>query len=198
MISIPARIYSPIIWETIRYRTKEYRDFFHFDTLMEHPATIGEHTANMLRRIAFFLKPTVVVEIGTYIGRSTLALGYGMTSGEIYTCDSDADKFPHDCQLLLPEVYIHLHSNTVSTAMLQKLTKPADLFFFDGRIQPADVEHIARLSKPDTTFLFDDFEGVEKGVANALMIQHLGGILVYPEAGQTLGMMIRKVGFSRQ
>lgn len=196
MISIPARIYSPMIWETIRYRTKEWPDDVSSVVMMEDaPGTVGIYTAFMLKRIARLLKPFTVAEIGTYIGRSMSALAEGMRTGDIYTCDSETNRC-HAVQI--EDVKIHLHPKTTSTQMFAMMKSQVDLFFFDGRIQPADVEHIQRLSKPDTIYLFDDFEGVEKGVANALMIQHLGGILVYPEQGQTLGMMIRKVGFTRQ
>ena len=195
MLDIPSRIYSKAIWETIKYRTKEYRDIYSFDTQMEYPGTVGEYTANMLRRLAFYFQPRVVVEVGTYIGRSTHAIAEGMGHGEIHTCDTGPGLLADDSW---KGVFIHKY-HSISTEMLKVIDKPVDLFFFDGRIQPADMEFIKKLAVPECLYLFDDFEGIEKGVCNALMLQPLGGILVLPEEGQTLGMMLRtKMGFSRQ
>ena len=195
MLEIPARIYSQAVWDTIKYRTKEYRDIYRFDTQMEYPATVNEYSANMLRRIAFYFQPRVVAEVGTYIGRSTLALASGMGSGEIHTCDTGPQLCKHD---KWEGVFIH-HYHALSTDMLKAITKPVDLFFFDGRIQQPDLELIAKLAVPECVFLFDDFEGIEKGVANALLAQQLGGILVLPERGETLAMMTRtKIGLTRQ
>lgn len=192
-VMIPARIYSPMIWETIKYRTKEYTGYKP-DDVQDAPATVSRHTAHTLYLMARLFNPKVVVEIGTYIGRSASAIAQGMNDGVIHTCDTDQSRLQH-----LQWAYVGLKTyECISTEMFKKLTEPVDLFFFDGRIQPDDIEHIKRLSKPESIYLFDDFEGVEKGVANAALIQHLGGVLVYPEQGQTLGMMIRKIGFSRQ
>lgn len=198
MLEIPARIYSQAIWDTIKYRTKEYRDIYSFDTQMEYPATINEYSANMLRRVAFYFQPRVVAEIGTYIGRSTLAMASGMGHGEIHTCDTGPELFKHD---QWEGVFIKQY-HAISTEMLKAIDKqarPVDMFFFDGRIQQEDLTLIAKLSVPECVYLFDDFEGIEKGVANALLAQQLGGILVLPEPGQTLAMMTRtKIGLTRQ
>lgn len=200
MLNLPARIYSQAIWDTIKYRTKEYRDCYHFETQMEYPATINEYSANMLRRVAFYFQPRVVAEIGTYIGRSTMALAQGMGHGEIHTCDTGPQLLSEKRwkEEVLTGVFLHQYHAT-STVMFGQLTKPVDLFFFDGRIQEADLPLIANLSVPECVYLFDDFEGIEKGVANALLAQQLGGILVLPEPGQTLAMLTKtKIGLTRQ
>jgi predicted O-methyltransferase YrrM len=195
MLEIPARIYSQAIWDTIKYRTKEYRDIYAFDTQMEYPATINEYSANMLRRLAFYFQPRVVAEVGTYIGRSTTALATGMGHGEIHTCDTGPQLFKAES---VDGVFIKKY-HAISTEMLKAIDKPVDLFFFDGRIQPDDLPLIKALAVPECVFLFDDFEGVEKGVANVMLAQQLGGILVLPEPGQTLAMMLRtKIGMTRQ
>lgn len=199
MLNLPARIYSKAVWETIRYRTSMMSNipWYRGKEDEDYPASVSVYTSDMLARITHLKKPFIVAEIGTYIGRSSYAIRWAMgDGGMLYTCDSETD-------LMRPHKGIVLHPKTSSTDMLANmfgLMLSVDMFFFDGRIQPNDLEHIKRLSKPDTLYLFDDFEGVEKGVCNALMLQNagIGGILVYPEDGQTLGMIIRKIGLTRQ
>ena len=45
-----------------------------------------------------------------------------------------------------------------------------DLFFFDGRILPQDLELIHALSHPKTVYFFDDYVGTEKGVVNVALL----------------------------
>ena len=194
VISIPAPFYSEAIWKTIRYRVGDPTSYIPPVDVLKSPATVSQSTAEMLWRLGRFFKPKVVAEVGTYIGRSARAIAHGMESGEIFTCDSETN---HPIAMTAENVKLYRH-NTTSTEMLSQMTKPVDFWFFDGRVQPDDIPHIQRLSSPDCVIALDDFIGVEKGVANALMLQHLGGILVYPEEGQTLAMMVRKVGFVRQ
>jgi hypothetical protein len=33
-------------------------------------------------------------------------------------------------------------------------------------------------------FVFDDFEGIEKGVVNAMMVESPGRVLIYPREGR--------------
>lgn len=115
-----------------------------------------------LRGICERQKPKTVVEIGTFIGNSAMA----MRADNIYTCDRSNDCFPST-------ETIHTFPKQDSTAMLTKLVdenQKADMFFFDGRIQPQDVPLILRLSHPKTIYAFDDFNGMEKGVINAKLM----------------------------
>ena len=110
------------------------------------------------------ISPTHIVEIGTFIGNSTAVLAnYGLN---VYTCDKD-----NDC--LNGTDIIHPFPKTTSTQMLWELVQKgvkADLFFFDGRIQPPDLALILRLSHPMTAYVFDDYERVEKGVVNVRLL----------------------------
>ena len=80
--------------------------------------------------------------------------------------------------------------------MLREIQESVDLFFFDGRIQEEDLAEITRLSKPTTVYVFDDFLGSEKGVAN---IRRLGPylsdhILITPSGGpSTLAVLVPQV-----
>ena len=64
--------------------------------------------------------------------------------------------------------------------MLAKLDGKIDHLHVDGRLQPDDKTHLERLFHADTIITLDDFEGIEKGVWNAMQINLANRILVYP------------------
>jgi predicted O-methyltransferase YrrM len=116
-------------------------------------------------------RPKVVAEIGTYIGKSTFVLA--REGADVHTCD-----MTHDFKLPLTTSITQYHSS--STEMLAKLDGNIDLLHLDGRLQPDDKPHLERLFTPDTVITLDDFEGIEKGVWNAMQIDLSQRILVYP------------------
>jgi predicted O-methyltransferase YrrM len=133
-----------------------------------------------------------VVEIGTFIGKSTssmaFALGQNTPNGVIYTCDKDNACFkPWDgigCQVRSFEK----KSSTEMLAEVAKSTGKIDLFYFDGRIAPPDIPLILQLSTAGTLYAFDDFEGTEKGVANVASLRGSlkGYVLIEPCAPELL------------
>jgi hypothetical protein len=130
-----------------------------------HPSLIA------LWAVVRYFKPKVVAEIGTYIGKSTFVLS--RNGATVHTCDRD-----HDFKLPL---YARVHQYHMgSTEMLETLTQPIDLLHIDGRLQDADKPHLERLCHKDTIITLDDFEGVEKGVWNAMQMNVKERILVYP------------------
>jgi predicted O-methyltransferase YrrM len=116
-------------------------------------------------------RPKVVAEIGTYIGKSTFVLA--REGADVHTCD-----MTHDFKLPLTTAITQYHSS--STEMLAKLDGKIDLLHLDGRLQPDDKPHLERLFTPNTVITLDDFEGIEKGVWNAMQIDLSQRILVYP------------------
>ena len=58
-----------------------------------------------------------------------------------------------------------------------------DCFFLDGRLAGEDLGLIQELRSQEAVFILDDFEGLEKGVSNALMLRQAFGelILLRPE-----------------
>jgi predicted O-methyltransferase YrrM len=116
-------------------------------------------------------RPKVVAEIGTYIGKSTFVLA--REGADVHTCD-----MTHDFKLSLTTSITQYHSS--STEMLAKLDGNIDLLHLDGRLQPDDKPHLERLFTPNTVITLDDFEGIEKGVWNAMQIDLSQRILVYP------------------
>jgi predicted O-methyltransferase YrrM len=136
----------------------------------------GTGTTNNASLIALWavirhFRPQRVAEIGTYIGKSTFVLS--RQNADVHTCD-----MTHDFKLPLAARITQYHSS--STAMLAQLTDPIDHLHLDGRLQPEDKPHLERLFHANTLITLDDFEGIEKGVWNAMQIDLSHRILVYP------------------
>ena len=134
-----------------------------------------------------YFSPKVVVEVGTYIGRSTAALYMGARPAieKLYTCDATFDAW--DPGHLASAGEIEYFGKTTSTQMFEHLISrgvKADLFFLDGRLQDADLNLLPSIMHDTSVFLLDDFEGLEKGVLNGVklreMFKHL--LLITPSS----------------
>lgn len=138
--------------------------------------------------VVFYFDLRCIAEVGTFIGNSTIAMAYGMElnrqKGKIHTCDMSNNiplNNPFD------RIEITQYPKQSSTQMLQKLVAQGlqlDALYLDGRIQDADLPLVDQLITEDTMIVFDDFEGMEKGVANLMKLNELKKIgshfLVYP------------------
>jgi predicted O-methyltransferase YrrM len=142
------------------------KNFAYCETLREkaefNTGSISEKAAMCLRGLTEHFKPRVVVEVGTFIGNSTLS----MKAGHIYTCDMS-----NACFRDRPN--ITTFPGKSATEMFSELwhTKKllVDLFFFDGRIQVHDLPLILSMSHKGTVYVFDDYEYTErfeKGMIN--------------------------------
>ena len=121
--------------------------------------SIGLETGLLLRAICAWRQPRVVVEIGTFIGKSTAAL---QAREVLYTCDKDNDCVP-ETDVIKPHPY------WTSTQLLRKLVDlgvVADVFFFDGRLRDEDIPLVLALSNASTVYAFDDYHAGGKGQAN--------------------------------
>ena len=130
-----------------------------------------------LYKVVRFFKPKVIAEVGTFIGVSTSVI-YEACKGEvdIYTCDHS-----NNITLNLPTLtqYPKQPSFEMFKDMAEKGVK-VDLVYLDGRLSQQDVEPLSKIIHDDTVFVFDDFEGVEKGVVNAMMVESFARALIYP------------------
>jgi hypothetical protein len=101
----------------------------------------------------------------------------------IHTCDfSNAIEIP-----AIPGVNLTQYKKTSSTEMFGRyalMQREPGLIHLDGRISKADIDILGRINLNNTVILLDDFEGIEKGVVNALMLNTLlarSHVLIYPK-----------------
>lgn len=124
---------------------------------------------NLVSLSAFFGCESVA-EVGTFIGNSTNAIAYGMviaqTKGHIYTCDASNTI---DINIPFEGIEVQQYQKQSSTDMLQSLKAmnvKVDLLYLDGRLQPKDFELLPHILADNAIIALDDYEGIEKGVAN--------------------------------
>ncbi len=146
--------------------------------------SISLESSYCLWLLAKYFAPKIICEVGTYIGRSTLNMGLGgiRTVEKIYTCDGTFDCM--NFGILNLEAFsaekkgiinkIEYFGKTMSDELLKKIGESGekiDLLFIDGRLGPRDCEILGRIVAEDCVFILDDFEGVEKGVVNCMMLR---------------------------
>ena len=144
--------------------------------------SLGENDAGDLYKIVKFFQPKVIAEVGTFIGVSTMVMDLATgTTAQIRTCDVsnriDLDLYPEQAELI--EQYFHTPSHEMFADMAKEELK-ADLIYLDGRLSKQDEEPLNKIIHDKTVFVLDDFEGTEKGVANAMMLESPGRVLIYP------------------
>lgn len=124
-----------------------------------------------LYSLAYLWQPQLVLEVGTYIGKSTIALALGADASridcEIHTCDASNTFDLPKCS----KARVVQYPGSPSTQMLTEMVEDGfagkvELMHIDGRIGKDDIALMARLAAPDAIIALDDFEGIEKGVAN--------------------------------
>jgi|TARA_B110000459_G_C16492089_1_gene439315 hypothetical protein len=132
--------------------------------------SITSTTSWLLYSTVLFFKPKIIVEVGSFIGKSTFSMALAADSykdqhdAKIYCCDhSNEIKFPSISSTAIKQFH-----KITSTEMLKNLDKKQkiDLIHLDGRLQPDDFPILAGLITSETIFLLDDFETNEKGVVN--------------------------------
>ena len=156
----------------------------------EFPSETGSLSlegTKLLWLLARYFSPRVVIEVGTYIGRSTAALYMGARPviERLYTCDATFDAW--DPGHLSNAGEIEYFGKTTSTQMFEYLVSmgvQSDFFFLDGRLQDADLSLVQSLTHSRTVFVLDDFEGLEKGIINGIKLRSIypNLILVGPDA----------------
>jgi predicted O-methyltransferase YrrM len=198
-LSISRQNFSKLFWEIIltgsdeiepSFKTRITDSFYQQSSLRDHAdnrtGSISLTTAHLLGQLAKLFAPTTIAEVGTYIGRSTAALAIGAegtTHAKIHTCDATNSL---DLSLKTTTQIVQYKGRT-STDMFRILAgkdEKVDLIFLDGRINSNDLEIIKTIVHKRTIFIFDDFEGIEKGVVNTSLILSeklfKNYLLVYP------------------
>lgn len=141
-----------------------------------------------LYKVVKFFRPTVIAEVGTFIGVSTMVMDLATPdTATIYTCDMS-----NNINLNMTANIIQ-YPKTTSHEMFEDMRMRGavpDLVYLDGRLGQQDVEPLNKIVYADTVFVLDDFEGTEKGVANAMMLESPGRVLIYPREGRKTAISI--------
>ena len=132
--------------------------------------SISSTTSWLLFSITLFFKPKIIMEVGSFIGKSTFSMAFAsdnyLPEGDckIFCCDySNEIQFPE-----LTQTKIKQFHKTSSTEMIKQLEKNMiiDFIHLDGRLEKEDCILLKDKINEDTIFILDDFEGNEKGVVN--------------------------------
>ena len=132
--------------------------------------SIDSCTEWALYSIISYFRPKTILEIGTFIGKSTismaLALDHMGCPGLIQTCDH-SNGFDIGWS---GKTKIIQNFKTNSTEMLLKINTTQDLLFVDGRLNDADLRILQTENFQNTVIIFDDTLGTEKGVVNQVLV----------------------------
>ena len=127
--------------------------------------------------------PKLIAEVGTYIGNSAAAMGFGAAlSGQAFqliTCDMHPCTQQPFAGLQLPEGTKAQVVQGSSTQMFEFLVSKGaqlDMLHLDGRLMKDDFPLLGKLLKPDTLIALDDCEGDEKGHMNLDLLRR-GGLI---------------------
>jgi predicted O-methyltransferase YrrM len=155
-----------------------YTIFEHADKIAKSfpnpTGSISRASCELIWLLARYFEPKHIAEVGTFIGRSTLALQRGAkeTLQSLATCDFTYDMWQApDAEA---KAKIRYFGKTPSQRMFQQLISEGqkiDLFLIDGRIGNDDIDLISQLKTNSSVFIVDDFEGTEKGVVNAVVLR---------------------------
>jgi predicted O-methyltransferase YrrM len=168
----PYETIEKIIWEQQRLRADA--DY--------NTGSVPYDDAVELYKLAKFFQPKVIAEVGTFIGVSTRTMRLGASSADIYTCDVS-----NRIQIDSSDTKLYQYPKTSSTDMFKDLAEKkigVDLMYLDGRVQEEDFQYFPSIMHDQTIFVFDDFEGIEKGVVNAMRLDGANRVLIYPREGR--------------
>ena len=129
----------------------------------EGSGSIGIGSALCLFLVSYKIKPKNIIEVGTYIGNSALAMALGASMHDkevkVFTCDKNpcTDK-PLD-GIDMPKGSSCTVFKGLSTAMFESLATQnikIDILHIDGRLLDKDIELLRRLISSDTLIALDE------------------------------------------
>lgn len=199
---------SDIFWRSILMESEvflpKFKDFLVSDMEFEklrgqaeyNTGTISPVTGWMLFSISYYFKFRRVLEVGTFIGKSSAYIARAMNcvddECEIYTCDYSND-------IKLPELYgnvkLHQFPKTSSTEMFSRVQGKFDAILIDGGLQPNDIKLMREVLSDSGIIILDDLEGTEKGLINAAKIRSTPGFSNYILIRCPSEHVVEKLGF---
>ena len=193
-LQIGRQRFSELFWNIVDEKVGDY-PYKIIEKIVEDQQTLREkadyntgsltfNDAVELYKLVKFFQPRVIAEVGTFIGVSTLIMSN--VTHHIYTCD-----FSNDINLNTPN--ISQYPKKLSTEVFRDLAEKnikVDLVYLDGRLKQDDIYLLDNIICNHTVFIMDDFEGIEKGVANAMMLERPERILIYPRLNTKTALLI--------
>jgi hypothetical protein len=185
--------FSRFFWEIVDDRISEYPYEAIEKIIQDQQHLRGEADYNTgslpyddaveLYKLVRVFAPQIIAEVGTFIGVSTRVMREGAWSADIHTCDmTNAINISP-----VSDSKLFQYPKLSSTSMFQHLAEEkivVDLIYLDGRIQAEDFDYLASITHDKTVIIFDDFEGIEKGVVNAMRLEAPNRVLIYPRDGK--------------
>lgn len=186
----------PKVIQGMAANAKKRRQCADYDT-----GSVTDYEALCLLMLAHYLQAKTVIEVGTFIGMSTVALAHSPSVTAVYTCDISNDCLP-------ATKVIRTYPKRSSTDMLLDLVRRevrADLCFFDGVLNPKDVDLLQNVTHPETVYAFHDYNYgpkirkggkleimPRKGIGNVqLLLLYLHGyLLIEPQPETTLALLV--------
>lgn len=142
-------------------KTNQIKEYLLSQTKPLFDACNSEDTTSLsdllfLSLLVSYYKPNKIVEVGTWVGSSTLALAYPNQECKVFTCDNN-DRFVF--QNLEPYTRIFIHPNTYSTQFLKEIhpEKNIDMFFNDAIIDEIDCELMIDMASNNFIFATHDY-----------------------------------------
>jgi hypothetical protein len=191
-LRINRRHLSRLFWATVLehtadspYRPRLLAELDDLDTHRDQAAyntgSVSLATGWALYSLARYFQPALIAEVGTFIGRSTLALHRGAPDALIHTCDISNDI---DLNLGPRVVQYRRQSSVEMFSALKADEKTVDLLHVDGRLNEQDMGVFPRTR----LIALDDFEGNEKGVINLINLHGIepGYQVIYPPERELL------------
>ena len=190
-LQIGRKRFSEIFWNIVDEKVDEYpydKIAFIVDEQQKLRVDADYNTGSVpyddaveLYKLVKFFQPRVIAEVGTFIGVSTVTMNLAMERlVDIYTCDMS-----NNINLDVPNIFQYPKKS--STDMFKDMAEKnvgIDLMYLDGRLQQEDLQYFPQVIHDQTVFVFDDFEGIEKGVVNAMMLNGANRILIYSREGR--------------
>ena len=197
-IQIGRKRLSDIVWGIIDEKVGDF-PYERIEKIIEEQQPLREQAdyktgsvpvddAFELYKVVKFFQPTVIAEVGTFIGVSTMVMDLATPDvAVIYTCDVSNNI---DLNMIKNVVQ---YPKTMSSQMFEDMRMRGavpDLVYLDGRLGKDDIDALNKIIYADTVFVLDDFEGTEKGVANAMMLESPSRVLIYPREGRKTAISI--------